>query len=83
MRSPTPLLCAPGLRCAALRWRVRDASTSAPLDGEAAAILGHYDGFDRFIFLVATRVPFRNRGIARHLILATLADAHTRGYRWF
>jgi ribosomal protein S18 acetylase RimI-like enzyme len=53
----------------------------ARLDGEAAAILGLYDGSDRFIFLVATRAPFRNRGIARHLILATLADAHTRGYR--
>jgi GNAT superfamily N-acetyltransferase len=42
---------------------------------EPAAILGLYDGADRHIFLLATRVPCRGRGIARWLLCHVIAEA--------
>jgi GNAT superfamily N-acetyltransferase len=48
---------------------------------EPASIIGLYDGEDRHIFLLATRVPFRNRGIARWLLSHAIAAAHTDGCR--
>ena len=48
---------------------------------DPAAILGLYDGEDRHIFLLATRVPFRNRGIARWLLSHIIAEAHADGCR--
>src|SRR5207248_2427187 len=53
----------------------------ARLEGEPAAISGWYEGEDRYIFLLATRVPFRNRGIARYLLCEALRDAYARGAR--
>jgi ribosomal protein S18 acetylase RimI-like enzyme len=53
----------------------------ARLEGEPAAIIGWYEGEDRYIFLLATRVPFRNRGIARYLLCQALREAYTRGAR--
>ena len=48
---------------------------------EAASIIGLYEGDDRHIFLLATRVPFRNRGIARWLLSHVIAEAYTEGRR--
>jgi ribosomal protein S18 acetylase RimI-like enzyme len=51
------------------------------LEGEPAGIIGWYEGEDRHIFLLATRVPFRKRGIGRYLLCAALRDAYARGAR--
>jgi GNAT superfamily N-acetyltransferase len=59
----------------------RAASCSARAGREAASIIGLYDGEDRHIFLLATRVPFRNRGIARWLLSHVIAEAHADGCR--
>ncbi|HVA79236.1 MAG TPA: GNAT family N-acetyltransferase [Candidatus Binataceae bacterium] len=40
--------------------------------GEAAAILAYYGGADRLIFNLATRVPMRNRGLARLLLCGAI-----------
>ncbi|MGH2459101.1 MAG: GNAT family N-acetyltransferase [Chloroflexota bacterium] len=48
---------------------------------EPAAILGLYDGPDQLIFNVATRLAFRRRGIASHLIGRALSGARARGGR--
>ena len=48
---------------------------------EAASIMAWYEGEDRLIFLLATRVPFRNHGIARRLLTDLLADTYARGCR--
>jgi len=51
----------------------------ARIGDEPAAILGYYDGNDRLIFNLATRTPFRMRGIARHLLCEVVADSYDRG----
>jgi GNAT superfamily N-acetyltransferase len=38
------------------------------LEGEAAGIIGWYEGEDSLVFLLGTRMPYRNRGIARALL---------------
>jgi GNAT superfamily N-acetyltransferase len=48
---------------------------------EPAAILAYYAGIDRLIFLLATRVPMRNRGVARDLLAHVVADAYDSGGR--
>jgi ribosomal protein S18 acetylase RimI-like enzyme len=53
----------------------------ARLEGEPAGIIGWYEGEDRHIFLLATRVPFRNRGVARYLLCEALHAAHAHGAR--
>ena len=54
----------------------------ARLDGEAAAIAACYDGgVDRFTFLLATRVSFRLRGIARYMATWVIANAYEQGRR--
>jgi ribosomal protein S18 acetylase RimI-like enzyme len=53
----------------------------ARVNDEPAAILGYYDGSDRLIFNLATRTPFRMRGIARHLLCQVVADSYDRGCR--
>ena len=50
-------------------------------EGGPAAIIAWYAGEDRHINLLATRVPFRNRGIARLLLCRVLADAYGHGCR--
>jgi GNAT superfamily N-acetyltransferase len=50
-------------------------------DGAPAAIIGWYDGDDVFVFQLATRVPFRKRGIAQFLLLHVLHAAYARGCR--
>lgn len=53
----------------------------ARVDGEPAAILGYYEGDNRLIFNLATRVPMRNQGLARILLCGAIADANQRGCR--
>jgi GNAT superfamily N-acetyltransferase len=53
----------------------------ARVGGEPAGILAYYGGRDRLIFLLATRVPMRKRGIARQILLRTIADASDSGCR--
>jgi GNAT superfamily N-acetyltransferase len=40
----------------------------ARLGGEGVAILGHYTGRDQMVFNLATRLPFRHRGIAQSML---------------
>ena len=47
----------------------------------AAAIAGWYEGNDRLIFHLATRVPFRNRGIARHLLSHVIHETYEQRRR--
>jgi ribosomal protein S18 acetylase RimI-like enzyme len=53
----------------------------ARVNDEPAAILGYYDGNDRLIFNLATRTPFRMRGIARYLLCQVIADSYDQGCR--
>ena len=53
----------------------------ARIGREPAAILAYYVGIDRLIFLLATRLPMRQRGIARHLLAHAIADAYDSGGR--
>jgi GNAT superfamily N-acetyltransferase len=53
----------------------------ARLHGQPAAIAGWYSGVDQLIFQLATRVPFRRRGIATALLLHVLKDAARAGAR--
>lgn len=53
----------------------------ARVGDEPAAILGYYDGTDRLIFNLATRKPFRMRGIARHLLCEVVANSYDQGCR--
>jgi ribosomal protein S18 acetylase RimI-like enzyme len=53
----------------------------ARVGDEPAAILGYYDGDDRLIFNLATRTPFRMKGIAMHLLCGVVADSNDRGCR--
>ena len=53
----------------------------ARVGDEAAGIIGWYEGADRFIFHLATRLPFRNRGIARQLLSHVVADTCALGKR--
>ncbi len=57
----------------------RDASCL--LEAEVASVIAWYDGADRFVFLLGTRVPFRGRAIAKGLLCHALADAYARGCR--
>lgn len=51
------------------------------IDGEAAGIIAWYGGDDSLIFLVATRVPFRRRGLASALIRRVLEVSDRQGGR--
>ena len=47
----------------------------ARIEGEPAAALSWYDWEDWLIHSLATRVPFRERGIARHLLSRLLGES--------
>jgi ribosomal protein S18 acetylase RimI-like enzyme len=53
----------------------------ARVAGEAASVVAIYEGEDRFVHHLATRVPFRRRGIASRLLMEVLAGARERGCR--
>jgi ribosomal protein S18 acetylase RimI-like enzyme len=53
----------------------------ARVGGEPASVVGFYEGEDRFAHHLATRVPFRRRGIASRLLSEVLTGARKRGCR--
>ncbi len=53
----------------------------ARIGDEPVAIIGWYEGADRYIFNLATRTPFRNQGIARQLLSHVIADTYAQGKR--
>jgi ribosomal protein S18 acetylase RimI-like enzyme len=53
----------------------------ARVAGEPASVVAFYEGEDRFIHHLATRVPFRRRGIASLLLKEVLAAALERDCR--
>lgn len=54
---------------------------AARLGGEVAAICAFYEGADRFVFLLGTRLPFRRRGIGRSLLGHVVHGAAALGCR--
>ena len=53
----------------------------ARIGEEPAAAMNWYDGEDRLIFSLATRLPFRKRGIASHLLCSLLRDSERKDTR--
>lgn len=53
----------------------------ARIHSDPAAILGWYEDADRFIYNLATHLPYRNRGIARTLLCDFLAESQRRRAR--
>lgn len=53
----------------------------AKIRGEPVSVIGCYEGPDRFIFQLGTRVPFRRRGIATWLLCRALREGLERGCR--
>jgi ribosomal protein S18 acetylase RimI-like enzyme len=53
----------------------------ARVAGQPASVVGFYEGEDRFVHHLATRVPFRRRGIASRLLWEVLAGSQARGCR--
>jgi len=51
----------------------------ARVGNEGAGIVGLYVKRDRLIFQLATRTPFRRKGIGKHLITSVLLDAYRQG----
>lgn len=51
----------------------------ARIGGAAAGVVGWREGRDRLIFQLATRLPFRDRGIATSLLCGILGDAYAGG----
>ncbi|MHB8330985.1 MAG: GNAT family N-acetyltransferase [Candidatus Dormibacteria bacterium] len=48
---------------------------------EPVTVLGFYEGSDILVFLLATRVPYRYKGVARHLLQMLLQDTTRRQRR--
>ena len=53
----------------------------ARVAGEPASVVAFYEGEDRYVHHLATRVPFRRRGLASRLLEDVLAGALERGCR--
>ena len=53
----------------------------ARIGEEPAAVMNWYDGEDRLVFSLATRLPFRRRGIASHLLCRLLGDSERKDTR--
>jgi GNAT superfamily N-acetyltransferase len=53
----------------------------ARVEGEPASVVAFYEGEDRFIHHLATRVPFRRQSLASRLLKEVLTGAHERGCR--
>ncbi len=53
----------------------------ARVAGEPASVVAFYEGEDRYVHHLATRVPFRRRGIASRLLLEVLTGALELGCR--
>ncbi len=53
----------------------------ARVEGEPVAVLGWYEGDDTDVFNLATRLDWRGRGIAKHLLTSCVANALEAGAR--
>jgi hypothetical protein len=53
----------------------------ARVANDPAAVIGHYDGPDRLIFNLATRLPFRMKGLARQLLCGVITDSYDQNCR--
>jgi ribosomal protein S18 acetylase RimI-like enzyme len=53
----------------------------ARVAGEPASVVAFYEGEDRFVHHLATRVPFRRQGLASRLLKEVLTGALERGCR--
>lgn len=51
----------------------------ARIEGIPAGVVGWEEGRDRFVFQLATRLPFRGRGIATAILCQILDGAYARG----
>ncbi|HVX46123.1 MAG TPA: hypothetical protein VHC49_19690 [Mycobacteriales bacterium] len=51
------------------------------LDGAPVAALAHYRGSDQLVFNLATRVPYRHRGIAQAMLADWVAEGTAAGCR--
>jgi ribosomal protein S18 acetylase RimI-like enzyme len=54
---------------------------AARIEGEPVAVAAFYEGDDRFIFVLGTRVPFRHLGIGRALLAHVVHDPGASGCR--
>lgn len=54
---------------------------AARIDGESVAVAAFYEGDDRFVFVLGTRVPFRHLGIGRALLAHVVHDPEASGCR--
>ncbi len=54
---------------------------TARVDDECAAICAYYEGTDHLIFVLATRIPFRHRGLGRTLVAHVHDEARRAGAR--
>ena len=78
---PDPSAVEAGMRVRRAELSADGAFLIARVGDEAAGIIGWYEGADRYVFHLATRLPFRNRGIARQLLSYLIADTHALGKR--
>jgi hypothetical protein len=53
----------------------------ARVANDPAAVIGYYEGPDRLIFNLATRLPFRMKGIARQLLCGVITDSYNQNCR--
>jgi hypothetical protein len=53
----------------------------ARLDGEGVAVIAYYHGGDQLVFNLATRIPWRHRGIAQALLARWVAGGRSDGCR--
>jgi GNAT superfamily N-acetyltransferase len=51
------------------------------IGSEATGVIAWYEGMDRFIFHLGTRVPFRKRGIAKQLLCHVVSETYAKGCR--
>lgn len=73
---PDPAAVEAGMRIRRAELNADGAFLIARAGDEAAGIIGWYEGADRYVFHLATRRPFRNRGIARQLLSHLVADTY-------
>jgi GNAT superfamily N-acetyltransferase len=53
----------------------------ARIAGDAVSVLAYYEGVDQLVFNLGTRMPFRHRGIAQHLLSEWVAAGRAAGCR--
>lgn len=54
---------------------------TARVERDSVAVAGYYEGDDRFVFVLGTRIPFRHLGIGRALLAHVVHDPGASGCR--